>query len=145
MPNDDGNKPSTGPSTGSGTDPSANQGPELSGDGNRHDSRVSQPEPDGAEPDHLSEDTGHSNDTGAASAEPQPDQPRRRRSVERALLEFLVCPERKTTLIYDPARDELISPTADLAYPIQDGVPILLEACARKLDDDDRRRHRIKI
>jgi len=65
--------------------------------------------------------------------------------VDRALLEFLVCPDRKTTLIYDAARQELISPAADLAYPIRDGVPLLTADCARHLTDDDRRRHRIKV
>ncbi len=65
--------------------------------------------------------------------------------VDRALLEFLVCPERKTTLIYDAEHQELISPTADLAYPIRDGVPLLTADCARPLTDHDRRRHRIKV
>ncbi|MEO1693904.1 MAG: Trm112 family protein [Pseudomonadota bacterium] len=72
-------------------------------------------------------------------AEPPP--PRR---VERAILEFLVCPVRKTTLIYDPQAAELISPAADLAYPIRDGVPLLTEECARPLSDEDRLRHRIR-
>jgi uncharacterized protein YbaR (Trm112 family) len=51
---------------------------------------------------------------------------------------------RKTTLIYDADAAELISPAADLAYPIRDGVPLLVENCARPLTDDDRRKHRIK-
>lgn len=66
------------------------------------------------------------------------------RRVDAALLEFLVCPVRKTTLIYSAEDQELISPAADLAFPIQDGVPLLSESCARPLTDDDRRRHRIK-
>ncbi|MEL6298102.1 MAG: Trm112 family protein [Pseudomonadota bacterium] len=61
------------------------------------------------------------------------------------MLEFLVCPERKTTLIYDADGQELISPTADLAYPIRDGVPLLTTSLARPLTDRDRRKHRIKV
>ena len=72
------------------------------------------------------------------------DAPRAPRLVEPHLLEFLVCPLRHTTLIYDRDAQELISPAADLAYPIHDGVPLLSEGCARPLNDDDRRRHRIK-
>lgn len=135
MPHDDANKPNSGPGHG----PSTSQGPEASGNEPWPPSGVDPREHESDEPEH------HSEEAETGSADIRADQPRRRRAVERALLEFLVCPERKTTLIYDPARDELISPTADLAYPIQDGVPILLEACARKLDDEDRRRHRIKI
>ncbi|MEO1719631.1 MAG: Trm112 family protein [Pseudomonadota bacterium] len=66
------------------------------------------------------------------------------RAVERAILEFLVCPIRKTTLIYDANVGELISPAADVAYPIRDGVPLLTEECARPLTDEDRHRHRIR-
>ncbi len=51
------------------------------------------------------------------------------------LLELLVCPLTRDTLIYDPARQELISRAAKLAYPIRDGVPIMLPDEARKLDD----------
>lgn len=64
----------------------------------------------------------------------------RRRGFDRSLLEFLVCPIRKTTLIYDAERQELLSPAADLAYPIHDGVPLLTEECARPLTDQDRLR-----
>jgi uncharacterized protein YbaR (Trm112 family) len=55
------------------------------------------------------------------------------------LLEILVCPVTKTTLIYDRARQELISKTAGLAYPIRGGVPIMLAGEARTLGDDERR------
>jgi hypothetical protein len=51
------------------------------------------------------------------------------------LLELLVCPLTKTTLVYDEARQELISRAAGLAYPIRDGVPIMTPEAARKLDD----------
>ncbi|MHA1157565.1 MAG: Trm112 family protein [Alphaproteobacteria bacterium] len=59
-------------------------------------------------------------------------------TVDRKLLEILVCPLTKTTLEYDAARQELISRAARLAYPIRQGVPIMLPDEARPLDDDDR-------
>ena len=55
------------------------------------------------------------------------------------LLEILVCPLTKTTLSYDRDRQELISRAAGLAYPIRDGVPIMLAGEARTLSDDERR------
>ena len=54
--------------------------------------------------------------------------------VDPKLLEFLVCPLTKGTLEYDAARKELISRSAKLAYPIRDGIPIMLPEEARKLD-----------
>ncbi|HEX2581055.1 MAG TPA: Trm112 family protein [Dongiaceae bacterium] len=56
--------------------------------------------------------------------------------IDPALLEILVCPLTRTRLIYDAARQELISRAAKLAYPIRDGVPIMLIEEARPLDDD---------
>ncbi len=53
------------------------------------------------------------------------------------LLEFLVCPLTKTQLIYDPAAKELISRAAGLAFPIRNGVPLMIEDAARRLTDDD--------
>lgn len=50
------------------------------------------------------------------------------------LLELLVCPLTRTSLVYDEARQELISRAARLAYPIRDGIPIMLPDEARKLD-----------
>ena len=50
------------------------------------------------------------------------------------LLELLVCPVTKTRLQYDAARQELISKAAGLAYPIRDGIPIMLAEEARELD-----------
>ncbi|MCX8474369.1 MAG: Trm112 family protein [Sphingomonas sp.] len=49
------------------------------------------------------------------------------------LLEKLVCPATRTKLRYDEARQELVSDEAGLAYPIRDGVPVLLIEEARKL------------
>jgi uncharacterized protein YbaR (Trm112 family) len=56
--------------------------------------------------------------------------------VDPRLLEILVCPVTKTTLEYDRARGELISRAAGLAYPIRDGIPIMLPDEARPLDTD---------
>ena len=54
------------------------------------------------------------------------------------LLEILVCPVTKGPLRYDRQRQELVSQSAGLAYPIRDAIPILLESEARRLDDDER-------
>ena len=50
------------------------------------------------------------------------------------LLEILVCPLTRATLSYDAERQELISRAAKLAYPIRDGIPIMLPEEARKID-----------
>jgi uncharacterized protein YbaR (Trm112 family) len=55
--------------------------------------------------------------------------------VDPRLLEMLVCPLTKTALVYDRDAEELISQAAGLAYPIRDGIPIMLVDEARKLDD----------
>lgn len=55
-------------------------------------------------------------------------------AVEPKLLEVLVCPLTKTPLRYDMQAQELISDAAKLAYPIRDGIPIMLVDEARKLD-----------
>jgi uncharacterized protein YbaR (Trm112 family) len=55
-------------------------------------------------------------------------------SIDRKLLEILVCPLTRTTLEYDAEKQELISRAAKLAYPIRDGVPIMLPDEARPLD-----------
>jgi uncharacterized protein YbaR (Trm112 family) len=62
------------------------------------------------------------------SAPPVPVDPR--------LLEILVCPLTRTTLVYDRERNELVSRAAGLAYPIRDGIPIMLPDEARKLDEE---------
>ena len=53
------------------------------------------------------------------------------------LLELLVCPVTKGFLSYDRARQELLSRAARLAFPIRDGIPILLEEEARPLGDEE--------
>ena len=55
-------------------------------------------------------------------------------SVDPKLLEILVCPVTKGALEYDAARQELISRGAKLAYPIRDGIPIMLPEEARRLE-----------
>jgi uncharacterized protein len=65
-----------------------------------------------------------------------PDEPQSPR-IDPRLLELLVCPLTKTTLAYDAARQELISRAARLAFPIIDGMPILVIAEARQLEDGD--------
>ncbi len=54
--------------------------------------------------------------------------------IDPKLLEILVCPLTKTTLEYDAERQELISRAAKLAYPIRDGIPIMLPDEARPLE-----------
>jgi uncharacterized protein YbaR (Trm112 family) len=54
--------------------------------------------------------------------------------IDAKLLEILVCPLTKSTLEYDAEKQELISRAAKLAYPIRDGIPIMLPEEARKLE-----------
>ena len=60
----------------------------------------------------------------------------KRPGVDRKLLEFLVCPVTHATLRYDADAQELISDAAGLAYPIRDGIPIMLPEEARELKAD---------
>jgi uncharacterized protein len=55
--------------------------------------------------------------------------------VDSKLLEILVCPLTKAPLRYDREKGELISDKAKLAFPVRDGIPIMLEAEARVLED----------
>jgi uncharacterized protein YbaR (Trm112 family) len=67
-----------------------------------------------------------SEDRGTARADPR-------------MLEVLVCPLTKTVLTYNAARQELVSRAARLAYPIRDGIPVMMPDEARALDDDELR------
>ena len=67
----------------------------------------------------------------ATAAETAPEVSR----VDPRLLEILVCPLTKTTLEYDAEKQELVSRAARLAYPIRDGIPIMLPEEARRIDD----------
>jgi uncharacterized protein len=58
------------------------------------------------------------------------------RKVDPKLLELLVCPVTKTRLEYDASNAELISRAAGLAYPIRDGIPIMLPGEAREINRD---------
>lgn len=66
--------------------------------------------------------------TDRTASPPRPD---------RRLLELLVCPLTKSALVYDDARQELISRKAGLAFPIRNGVPLMTREAARPLTDDD--------
>ena len=61
-------------------------------------------------------------------------------AIDPKLLEILVCPLTKSPLRYDSTAQELISDQAKLAYPIRDGIPIMLVDEARSLDDDAAKR-----
>jgi len=54
--------------------------------------------------------------------------------IDRRMLEALVCPETQGPLSYDAERQELVSKTANLAYPIRDGIPVMLASEARALE-----------
>lgn len=64
------------------------------------------------------------------------------RTMDKRLLELLVCPVTKGPLEYDREQQELISRSARLAYPIRDGMPVMLEAQARVLSQEDIERPR---
>ena len=57
--------------------------------------------------------------------------------MDNRLLELLVCPVTMGTLEYDRVRQELLSRSARLAYPVRDGIPILLENEARTMSDEE--------
>ena len=60
------------------------------------------------------------------------------RHIDPKLLELLVCPLTKSVLRYDAERQELVSSAARLAYPIRDGIPIMLPDEARAIEDSER-------
>jgi uncharacterized protein YbaR (Trm112 family) len=57
--------------------------------------------------------------------------------MDHRLLELLVCPVTKGPLDYDRERHELLSRSARLAYPVRDGIPVMLEDEARTLSDEE--------
>lgn len=61
---------------------------------------------------------------------------RSRGAVDVKMLELLVCPLTYGPLKFDPDKDELVSERARLAYPVRDGIPIMLVSEARQLPDD---------
>ncbi|HRX69719.1 MAG: Trm112 family protein [Candidatus Competibacteraceae bacterium] len=57
--------------------------------------------------------------------------------MDKKLLDILVCPVSKAPLTYDRNRQELVCAESRLAYPVRDGIPVMLEAEARRLADDE--------
>lgn len=57
--------------------------------------------------------------------------------MDKKLIELLVCPVTKGSLIYQRDTQELVSRSARLAYPVRDGIPVLLEVEARTLSDEE--------
>ncbi len=58
--------------------------------------------------------------------------------IDPKLLAILVCPVTKSPLVYDREKQELISKAAGLAYPVRNGIPIMLPGEARELSDAER-------
>jgi len=58
--------------------------------------------------------------------------------LDKKLLQILVCPVTKAPLDYDEARQELVCKASGLAYPVRDGIPVLLEGEARALSADEK-------
>ena len=75
------------------------------------------------------------NDTEMQGAEPGAAAEETRGGIDRKMLEMLVCPVTHAALDYDRERQELISKRAGLAFPILDGVPVMLVSEARRLED----------
>jgi uncharacterized protein YbaR (Trm112 family) len=58
--------------------------------------------------------------------------------IDKKLLSILVCPVSKAPLEYDKDKDELICKASGLAYPVRDGIPVMLESEARQLTADEK-------
>ena len=67
-----------------------------------------------------------------------------RLTIDRKLLDMLVCPVTKSVLHYDHDRQELVSYAAKVAYPIRDSIPIMLIEEARQLTEEELARHKVK-
>lgn len=65
-------------------------------------------------------------------------------SIDPKLLELICCPLTKGMLTYDAARSELISVSAKLAYPVREGIPIMLPSEARQMDEDELQRRKTR-
>lgn len=57
--------------------------------------------------------------------------------MDKNLLDILVCPVSKAPLVWDEAKQELICKASRLAYPVRDGIPVMLEEEARALSEDE--------
>ncbi len=62
--------------------------------------------------------------------------------MDKKLLDILVCPVTKGPLKFDKERQELISTSARLAYPIREGIPVMLEDEARPIDEEEYRKYK---
>jgi uncharacterized protein YbaR (Trm112 family) len=62
--------------------------------------------------------------------------------IDKKLLSILVCPVSKAPLDYDREKQELICAASGLAYPVRDGIPVMLETEARKLSDEEKQAHK---
>jgi uncharacterized protein YbaR (Trm112 family) len=58
--------------------------------------------------------------------------------MDKKLLDILVCPVSKAPVVWDQQKNELICRTSGLAYPVRDGIPVMLETQARTLSTDER-------
>jgi uncharacterized protein YbaR (Trm112 family) len=58
--------------------------------------------------------------------------------IDKKLLSILVCPVSKAPLEYDKEKDELVCKASGLAYPVRDGIPVMLESEARQLTADEK-------
>jgi len=58
--------------------------------------------------------------------------------LDKKLLQILVCPVTKASLDYDEAKQELVCKASGLAYPVRDGIPVLVEGEARQLTADEK-------
>ena len=65
--------------------------------------------------------------------------------IDKKLLSILACPVSKAALEYLPEQQELICWTSGLAYPIRDGIPVMLEGEARRLSLEEKQQHQAKI
>lgn len=63
-------------------------------------------------------------------------------SLNPNLLDILVCPISKTKLVYDKSKQELISTAANLAFPVRDGIPVMLEDEARQITAEEAEHYR---
>ena len=59
--------------------------------------------------------------------------------IDEKLLDILVCPVSKAALVYDEKNQELVCKASGLAYPVRDGIPVMLEEEARQLSDAEKR------
>lgn len=64
--------------------------------------------------------------------------------IDKKLLSILVCPVSKAPLEYDREHQELVCWASGLAYPIRDGIPVMLEGEARQLSEDEKEQHRLR-